>query len=176
MYAAIRRYQIDSDRTSAAIEHILENFVAVIRQTPGLHIYHVIDGGNGALATITVCENQSAIETTNRMATEYLRQYLASSIISEQGTPNVFVRGEQIFQGDLYEGVSEPIYKQSLQLLSVPEVGELLGMGRSWVYQQIRSGEMPSVHLGGSVKVKREDLEEYIQKRRLFSTSQGEEE
>jgi excisionase family DNA binding protein len=54
------------------------------------------------------------------------------------------------------------VYKRSLQLLSVSEIGELLGMGRSWVYQQIKSGEIPSVQLGGSVKVKREDLEEYI--------------
>ncbi len=166
MYAAIRRYQIDHDRTPAAIEHILNNFVPLIRQTPGLHAYHVLDGGNGALATITVCETQSALETTNTMAIEGLRQYLASRIMSEQGAPDLYVRTEEIFQGTLYEGVSEPTYKRSLQLLSVPEVGELLGMGRSWVYQQIRSGEMPSVHLGGSVKVKREDLEEYIQSRR----------
>jgi excisionase family DNA binding protein len=166
MYAAIRRYQIDHDRTSAAIEHILKNFVPLIRQTPGLRAYHVIDGGNGALATLTVCESQSAIETTNTMATEYLRQYLAARIISEKGTPNLLVRGEEVYQGTLYEGVSEPIYKKSLQLLSVQEVSELLGIGRSWVYQQIRSGEMPSVHLGGSVKVKREDLEQYIEKHR----------
>jgi excisionase family DNA binding protein len=166
MYAAIRRYQIDHDRTSEAIEHILTTFVPLIRQTPGLHTYHVIDGGNGALATITVCENQSAIESTNTMATEVLRQYLAARILSEQGTPNISVRSEEVYQGTLYEGVSEPIYKKSLQLLSVQEVSELLGIGRSWVYQQIRSGEMPSVHLGGSVKVKREDLEQYIEKHR----------
>ena len=166
MYAAIRRYQINHDRTPAAIEHILNNFVPLIRQTPGLQAYHVIDGGNGALATLTVCETQSALETTNTMAIEGLRQYLASRIMSEQGTPNISVRGEEVFQGNLYEGVSEPTYKRSLQLLSVPEVGELLGMGRSWVYQQIRSGEIPSVHLGGSVKVKREDLEEYIEQHR----------
>ncbi len=166
MYAAIRRYQIDSDRTSVVIEHILNNFVPLVRQTPGLHTYHVLDAGNGAFATLTVCENQSAIQTTNTMASEWIRQYLASRIISEQGTPNLSVRGEEIFHGDLYEGVSEPTYKQSLQLLSVQEVGELLGMGRSWVYQQIRSGEMPSVHLGGSVKVSRKDLEEYIEKHR----------
>src|SRR5215203_3051317 len=164
MYAAIRRYQIDHDRTPAVIEQILKNFVPLMRQTPGLHAYHVLDGGNGVLATITVCENQSAIETTNTMASEWIRQYLASRIISEQGTPNVSVRGEEVFQGNLYEGVSEPTYKRSLQLLSVQEVGELLGLGRSWVYQQIRSGEMPSVHLGGSVKVKRTDLEEYLDK------------
>ena len=166
MYAAIRRYQIDHDRTAAAIEHILKNFVPLIRQTPGLHTYHVIDGGNGALATITVCESQSAIESTNTMATEVLRQYLAARILSEPGTPNISVRSEEVYQGSLYEGVSEPIYKKSLQLLSVQEVSGLLGIGRSWVYQQIRSGEMPSVHLGGSVKVKREDLEQYIEKHR----------
>jgi excisionase family DNA binding protein len=166
MYAAIRRYQIDSDRTSAAIEHILKNFVPLIRQTPGLHAYHVIDGGNGALATLTICESQSAIESTNTLATEYLRQYLASRILSEQGTPNFLVRSEEVYHGNLYEGVSEPTYKRSLQLLSVQEVSELLGLGRSWVYQQIKSGEMPSVHLGGSVKVKREDLEQYIEKHR----------
>ncbi len=166
MYAAIRRYQIDSDRTSTVIEHILDSFVPLIRQTPGLLAYHVIDSGHGALATLTICENQSAIETTNTIAAEWIRQYLASRIMSEQGTPNLYVRGEEVFQGELYEGISEPTYKRSLQLLSVQEVGELLGMGRSWVYQQIRSGEIPSVHLGGSVKVKREDLEEYIEKHR----------
>jgi excisionase family DNA binding protein len=178
MYAAIRRYQIDPERNSAVVEHILENFVPLIRQTPGLFSYHVLDGGSGAFATLTVCKNQSAIESTNTLAAEWIRQYLASRIMSEQGgTPNLSVGGEEIFQGDLYEGVSEPTYKRSLQLLSVPEVGELLGMGRSWVYQQIKSGDMPSVHLGGSVKVKREDLEEYIQKRRHYSPpSRGAEE
>jgi excisionase family DNA binding protein len=173
MYAAIRRYQIDANRTSAAIEHILETFVPLIRQTPGLHTYHVIDGGNGALATITVCENQSAIETTNTMASEWMRQYLAARLISEQGTPNVSVRGEEVFQGNLYEGISEPIYKQSLRLLSVQEVGELLGMGRSWVYQQIRSGERPSVQLKGAIKVRQKDLQEYIEKHTRWQ--QGEE-
>ena len=166
MYVAIRRYQIDSHRVSTAIEHILKNFVPLIRQTPGLLSYHVIDAGNGALATLTICESQSAVEATNKMAAEWIRQYLAARIISEPGTPNLSVRGEEIYQGTLYEGVSEPIYKQSLQLLSVQEVSEVLGIGRSWVYQQIRSGEMPSVHLGGSVKVKREDLEQYIEKHR----------
>ena len=42
----------------------------------------------------------------------------------------------------------------------------MLEMGRSLVYQQIKSGEMPSVQLKGSVKVKREDLEEYIESQR----------
>src|SRR5918995_266906 len=115
MYAAIRRYQIDPHRTSAVVEHILKNFVPLIRQTPGLLSYHVLDGGNGAFATMTVCANQSAIESTNTLAAEWIRQYLASRIMSEQGTPNLSVGGEEIFQGDLYEGFSEPVYKRSLR-------------------------------------------------------------
>jgi excisionase family DNA binding protein len=72
----------------------------------------------------------------------------------------------RLFKGFFTKRFSEPVHKRSLQLLSVQEVGELLGMGRSWVYQQIKSGEIPSVQLRGSVKVKREDLEAYIQRHR----------
>ena len=65
----------------------------------------------------------------------------------------------------------------SHRLLSVQEVSEQLGMGRSWVYNQIRSGELPSVQLGGTVKIKREDLEQYIQKHhRSSSFKAGDEE
>ncbi len=53
-----------------------------------------------------------------------------------------------------------------LDLLSIEDVCQELGMGKSWTYRRIKSGEIPSVQLGGSVKVKREDLEEYIQNHR----------
>jgi excisionase family DNA binding protein len=39
-------------------------------------------------------------------------------------------------------------------------------MGKSWVYRRLRSGEIPSVKLGRSIKVKRADLERYLEKRR----------
>jgi excisionase family DNA binding protein len=91
-----------------------------------------------------------------------LKQYLASSIVSQQEVPNVSLEVGETLQGALYEVVSEPAHKRRLQLLSVQEVCELLGMGRSWVYQQLKSGKLPSVKLRGAVKVKREDLEEYI--------------
>jgi excisionase family DNA binding protein len=54
------------------------------------------------------------------------------------------------------------------QLLTVQQVCQLLGVGRSWVYQRINSGQIPSVQLGGNLRVKREDLDEYIQKHRRF--------
>lgn len=52
--------------------------------------------------------------------------------------------------------------KGGLGLLSIPEVCQELGMGKSWVYQRIRSGEIPSVKLGHNIKVRRQALEEYL--------------
>src|SRR5215212_4402184 len=52
---------------------------------------------------------------------------------------------------------------QGLDLLSISQLCQELGMGKSWVYQRIRSGEIPSVKLGGTIKVRREDLEAYLQ-------------
>ena len=61
-----------------------------------------------------------------------------------------------------------------LELLSIPEVCQGLGMGKSWVYQRLRSGEIPSLKLGKIIKVRREDLEEYL-KNQYNPASSGEE-
>jgi len=164
MYAAIRRYQIDPHLVPEVISSILERFVPLIRDT--VISYYVLDAGNGAFATISICEDVEKVQATNRAASEWIKQYLASSIVTREEVVSFALDVEDPLQGFLYEGVAEPVYKRSLQLLSVSEVGELLGMGRSWVYNQIKSGEIPSVQLGGSVKVKREDLEEYIENHR----------
>jgi excisionase family DNA binding protein len=59
---------------------------------------------------------------------------------------------------------------QQTELLSVPEVCQQLGMGKSWVYRRIRSGEIPSVKLGRAVKVERKELQEYLGGRRYRPT------
>ena len=55
------------------------------------------------------------------------------------------------------------------QLLSLKEVRQELGMSKGWVYQRVRSGEIPSVKLGHNIKVRREDLEAYLQAQRRES-------
>jgi excisionase family DNA binding protein len=59
---------------------------------------------------------------------------------------------------------------QGLQLLSIVEVCQTLGMGKSWTYRRLKSGEIPSVKLGRSIKVKREDLQQYLESRRYQPT------
>src|SRR4028119_1378152 len=53
-----------------------------------------------------------------------------------------------------------------LDLLSITDVCRELGMGKSWVYRHIQSGEIPSVKLGRNIKVRREDLEGYLENQR----------
>ena len=64
------------------------------------------------------------------------------------------------------ESSVRPENRKGLDLLSLAEVCQELGMGKSWVYRRIKSGEIPSVKLGHNIKVKREDLERYLESRR----------
>jgi excisionase family DNA binding protein len=54
--------------------------------------------------------------------------------------------------------------QRGLQLLSIPQLCQELGMGKSWLYRQLRSGEIPSVRLGRSIKVRRAELEQYLER------------
>ena len=62
--------------------------------------------------------------------------------------------------------------RRGQDLFSVMEVCEELGMGKSWVYRRIQSGEIPSIKLGHNVKVKREDLHQYLESQRQNRVSE----
>ena len=69
---------------------------------------------------------------------------------------------EAILAGFMHLQPSEE--EDGRQLLTIQQVCQQLGVGRSWVYQRVNSGQIPSVQLGGNLRVKREDLQEYIAK------------
>ncbi len=71
---------------------------------------------------------------------------------------------EESIGGEVQE---RPQERKGLDLLSIPELCQELGMGKSWVYRRLRSGEIPSVKLGRTIKVKRVDLEEYLENHRF---------
>ena len=52
------------------------------------------------------------------------------------------------------------------ELLSIVQVCQRLDMGKSWVYRRIHEGEIPSVKLGRTIKVRRSELEAYLEKHR----------
>jgi excisionase family DNA binding protein len=55
--------------------------------------------------------------------------------------------------------------KSSVLLLSIPQLCKELGMVKSWLYRRLRSGEIPSIRLGRSMKVRRDELEQYLKRR-----------
>jgi excisionase family DNA binding protein len=77
-----------------------------------------------------------------------------------------FVTYEESLSNGISSSSKRPADGQVPQLYSIDEVCKALGMGKSWTYRRIKSGEIPSVKLGRSIKVKREDLEEYLESRR----------
>ncbi len=78
----------------------------------------------------------------------------------------------EVEEAFLNEAPGRPNNNPASQLLSIEEVCQTLGMGKSWTYRRIKSGEIPSVKLGRSIKVRRQDLEEYLESRRYQPTEE----
>ena len=91
---------------------------------------------------------------------ETLRQAL-------EAVESAILEVEEVLAG---EASVRPETNRGLDLLSLAEVCQELGMGKSWVYRRIKSGEIPSVKLGHNIKIKREDLEEYLEGQRYHPT------
>ena len=49
------------------------------------------------------------------------------------------------------------------RLYRVPEAAKLLGLGRTSVYALLKSGALNSVHVGRSRRIRRDDLDRFIQ-------------
>ncbi len=92
-----------------------------------------------------------------------LRQALQAHREALEGLESALLEFVESLSG---EARGRPQEGQGLDLLSIPELCQELGMGKSWVYRRLRSGEIPSVKLGRSIKVKRADVEEYLEKHR----------
>jgi hypothetical protein len=80
MYAVVRRYTSPSDLGSE-IERNRANLEQTMREIPGFVGYYLINGGN-SVATITVCNDRTGTEESNRRAAEWVRQYLPNSGLS----------------------------------------------------------------------------------------------
>jgi excisionase family DNA binding protein len=109
-----------------------------------------------------------------KRALEPLREALESHHRSLEGLESALIEFEETFKEPeqrLERPQTQPGAGGHLDLLSITEVCQELGMGKSWVYRRIQSGEIPSVKLGRNIKVRREDLEGYLEAQRYQPTS-----
>ena len=108
-------------------------------------------------------------------ALEPLRQALESHRRSLEELESALIEFEESLSGreerperpqaQQQGGVGEA-ERKGLDLLSITDVCQELGMSKGWVYKRIQSGEIPSVKLGRNIKVRRDDLEGYLEHQR----------
>jgi excisionase family DNA binding protein len=185
MYAAIRQYRVDPDRSEELIRLVEEKLVPLVEKVPGFVTYYLVDTSEGTIASITICEGRSGVDECFRLADEWGRENLQTlSAFSPKSIDSAFmtvegsVRGgaretsngheDSWLEGSASAEATELLESagSSLRLLSVEEVCAILGMGKSWVYRRMRSGEIPTLRLGRALKVRQADLEEYLEGRR----------
>jgi excisionase family DNA binding protein len=82
---------------------------------------------------------------------------------------------EQSISGEATLRPEQEEQRPGVQLLSIPQLCQELGMGKSWIYRRLRNGEIPSIRLGRTIKVRREELEAYLD-RHHFPAGQEEQE
>ena len=104
--------------------------------------------------------------TQQETSLQQLRQALDALRQALEGVESALLEFEEEALGGDEEETQRWQSGTSFQLLSIPEVCQELGMGKSWVYRRLKSGEIPSVKLGHNIKVKREDLEVYLEGQR----------
>ena len=121
--------------------------------------------------TSTVKEEVPRMNTTTTPTPQHLEQALETFVENLEGLGGAVQRFEEALleleEGALEEGALEegaPVYQngQTPRLLSPSEVCQELEADRASVYRRLRSGEIPSLKLGSALKVRREDLEEYM--------------
>ncbi len=119
----------------------------------------------------TVKEEVSRMETTTTPSPQRLEQALQAFVENLDGFEGALLRFEEALL-ELEDGVVKgepeeqgaPVHQggQAQRLLSPSEVCEELGEERAVVYRRLRSGKIPSLKLGHALKVRRQDLEEYM--------------
>ncbi len=197
MHASIRRYRLEPASSAGVIQRVNQTFVPLLKEVHGFVAYYILQAEDGVIITISLFEDQDGADESDRLAAQWFKQNLAAILPALRGTfrGKVMPTGEGWSLEEEAVGLSddqglEEVKKvlrreaatelaggdQDLRLLSIDEVCEVLGMSKSWVYRHIRSGDIPSVRLGGSIKVKRADLAEYLEKHRYLRQQDEEEE
>src|ERR671914_1107591 len=119
---------------------------------------------NEEKTTSTVKEEEVPRMKPTTLSPQRLEQALEVFVEDLEGLEGALLKFEEALleleEGALKEGAPEHQNGQNLKLLSPSEVCEELGEESAVVYRKLRSGEIPSLRLGQTLKVRRADLQE----------------
>ena len=140
------------------------------------------NSNNKEKTTSTVKEEVPRMTTTTTPSPQRLGQALEGFVGNLEGLEDALLNLERLLEfvlepeeGALKEGAPEHQNGHNLRLLSPAEVCQELGEEREVVYRRLRSGEIPCLKLGHTLKVRQADLQEYMKGQQQQLHSLGEE-
>jgi hypothetical protein len=75
MYASIRRYTVDPKDAPEIFKRLKGgNIESIIGSIPGCIAYYAVDGGGGAIATVSVFEDKAGAEESNARAAAWVKE------------------------------------------------------------------------------------------------------
>ena len=80
MYTTVRHYEGVTDM-GVVVQSINEGFVDSIRRVPGFVDYSALDAGGGTLVTISVFEDRSGVEESDRRAAQWIQEHNLATYI-----------------------------------------------------------------------------------------------
>jgi quinol monooxygenase YgiN len=80
MFAVIRRYNTHENSAGKIEQRVRDGFVPLISKLPGFVSYDVVRSTDGTLLSVSVFESRQAAEDSNRLASDWVHENLASLI------------------------------------------------------------------------------------------------
>jgi hypothetical protein len=88
MYVSIRQY--NGRNVAEFSRRVQDGFVPIVRRVPGFLAWYLVDGGGGALFTVTICEERAGVEASVSAAAAWVEDNVADLV---EGAPAV-INGE----------------------------------------------------------------------------------
>jgi heme-degrading monooxygenase HmoA len=80
MFAVIRRYNTHENSAQKIEQRVREGFVPIVSRLPGFVSYDVVRSTDGTLLSVSVFESRQAADDSNRLASDWVHENLASLI------------------------------------------------------------------------------------------------
>ena len=80
MFAVIRRYNTHEGTADRIVQRVRDGFIPLISKLPGFVSYDVVRAADGCLVSMSVFETRQAAEDSNRLASDWVHDNLASLI------------------------------------------------------------------------------------------------
>jgi hypothetical protein len=80
MFAVIRRYNTIQQSVEKIEQRVRDGFVPLVSRLPGFVSYDVVRATDGTLLSVSVFESRQAAEDSNRLASDWVHDNLASLI------------------------------------------------------------------------------------------------